>query len=110
MISEFLTEENWLKNMTSADIDGKPIQYYKYAAEKFDITSALKLHYKGDAYDEAVSKFKAAFNAVFPEKYKSCKVTYRDASGESRTVYPLYLMNDSLSFKELRRLFSITDI
>jgi len=110
MISEFLTEENWLKGMTSADIDGKPIQYYKYAAEKFDITAALRLHYKGKAYDEAVAKFKAAVKAVFPEKYKSCRVSYQGEAGDTRIVYPLYLINDSLTYKELRRLFSITDI
>lgn len=110
MISEFLTEQRWIKGESATDEKGNPTPYYKYEAEKFDVRSALKLFYKGEELEEAVLKFKAAYKAIFPDKYKSCRVVYNAESGE-KAVYPVYMLNDALdSFKDLQRIFLVTDI
>ena len=109
MVNEFLTKENWITGESALDDKDKPIPYYKYEAEKFDIKSAFRLHYKGEAYDEAVNRFKAAYKAAFPDKYKACRTVFDSFTG-IRAIYPLYKLNDQLTFEDLQRIFAITDV
>jgi hypothetical protein len=109
MISKFLKENNWIRYESATDGLGNPVPYYDSKAKYFDVSSAFKLYYQDNEYEKVVIKFKNAYRSLFPEKYKKCKVNYRGDCGP-KVIYPLYLLNDNLEFKELKRIFKMIQI
>ena len=105
---DWLTEEQWTRGAAAIDRDGYDVSPSSMDAVKWDLTGALQISFYSEVErQEAENQFKKAYLHFFKDKLKDqdgILHSYHNAEGKKVQVLPLYEMNDTLTWAEVRKL------
>jgi len=105
---DWLTEEQWTRGAAAIDRDGYDVSPSSMDAVKWDLTGALQISFYSESErQEAENQFKKAYLHFFKDKLKDqdgILHSYHNSEGKKVQVLPLYEMNDTLTWPEVRKL------
>lgn len=105
---DWLTEKQWTRGAAAIDRDGYDVSPSSMDAVKWDLTGALQISFYSEVErQEAENQFKKAYLHFFKDKLKNqdgILHSYHNSEGKKVQVLPLYEMNDTLNWAEVKKL------
>ena len=105
---DWLTEAQWTKGASAIDKEGYDVSPSSMDAVKWDLTGSLQISFYSETErQEAELQFKKAYIHFFKDKLEGqdgILHTYHNTDGKKVQILPLYEMNDTLNWAEVRKL------
>ena len=99
-----LTRHNWIKGV-SVDIEGNPCSFANPNIEKMDLTDYIKGNYANS--DNVIANAKLICRTIHRDIYDACKTSYTNISGQQVETYPLWKINDLMTWEQIEKLIGL---
>jgi len=110
-LTDWLTEDKWTKKANARDAEGNEVDWRSPEAEKFDLTTAIRLTYpERKDFNEVMSRLKTVLKIVNQGIMEYVETSYTNQRGDTVKVSPVWAFNDNANWATVQRALVLLDI